>query len=223
VASTRNSDTRRSPKKVELIKGILDSYHATDGCPPLAQHWGGHDLAKTVWLKNFAEEIANNNDGSLEAWNALKKKCDTSFIIELLYLMTIPGKYMIEKKQDSDHVLAKKIERILPKYGELLEEIESLIQDPRVSACMARRHYSKRFGSHKRNQRDWYLLLLAAEVVERTTKYHLGALASLIDSARAAHGERTRQVTDEDALKKRIQRKMKFMDAKIFDGHLYFR
>jgi hypothetical protein len=50
----------------------------------------------------------------------------------------------------------------------------------------------------------------------------VGALANLIDSARAAHGERIRQFTDEDALKKRIQRQMKFMDAKIFDGHLRF-
>ena len=247
MASTRNSETgsRRGPKKDELIKGILDSYHVTDDCcPPLAQQWGGHDLAKTDWLKKFAEEIADNNNRSLEAWNILKKKCDTSFIIELLYLMTIPGRCRAEESRDSDHVLAAEIEGILPKYGKLLEDIDSLIQDPRVSACMpyARpdlakesqtlqdskqrlevlRDYYKRFGSYKRNQRDWYLLLLAAEVVEKTSKYHVGSLASLIDWARAAHGERTRQVTDEDALKKRIQRQMKFMDAKIFDGHLRF-
>jgi hypothetical protein len=234
VASTRNGDTRRSPKKDELIKGILDSYHVTVGCPPLAQHWGGHDLAKTDWLKRFAKEIADNNNRSLEAWNTLKKKCDTSFIIELLYLMTIRGRYRAEESQDSDHLLATEIEKILPKYGKLLEDIDSLIQDPRVSAGMpyaqfdlakesktlqdskqrleVLRDYYKGFGSYKRNQRDWYLHLMASHVSNAIGNYHVRFLMSLIDSARAAHNER-RKVSDEGALTKRIQRYKQFLKS----------
>lgn len=234
MESNRNSYTgsRRRPKKDEFIKGILDSYHVTDGCPPLAQHWGGHDLAKTDWLKRFTEEIADNNNRSFEAWNAVKKKCDASFIIELLYLMTIPGRCRAEESRDSDHALAAEIERIHLKYSKLLEDIDSLIQNPRVSACMpyARldlaekvrtlqaskqrlevlRDYYKGFGSYKRNQRDWYLHLLVGHVSDATGHSHVRVLTSLIDSARAAHNERG-EVSDEGALTKRIQRYKQFL------------
>lgn len=237
--------SRRGPWKDEIIKSILDSYHVTDGCPPLATHWGGHDLAKTDWLRRFAREIADDeNKKGLEAWNTLKEKCDTSRIIELLYLLTLRGEYRAEEDQDAHRAFMTEIERIIARYNKLRDDIYGLVQNPRLSSLMpyvggdlleevhklqeskehleVLRDSNKKWASRKRNPRDWYLLLLAGAVVEGTGRFHARALANLIESARIAHNERS-QRTDEQVLYKRIQRWMKFMNAKVIDGRLLFR
>lgn len=46
-------------------------------------------MAATEWLSTCAERIADD-ESRRNAWNKLRDKCDTSFIIELLYLFTLP-------------------------------------------------------------------------------------------------------------------------------------
>jgi len=245
MASTRKSDTgpRRGHERDEISKGILDSYHTTEGCPPLTSHWGGYDLAKTDWLKMFAEEIAGNHYKSLNAWRTLEKKCDTSWIIELLYLLTLRGKCLADQNQDVYHALIAEVEKIIAKYEKLRDDIVALVQNSRLSFPMTYigcdllkeirtleeskkrletlRDANEKWGSYKRNSRDWYLFLLAAQVINATGRSHVKELASLIESARAAHKERT-GVGDEDALKKRIQRWAEFLNAKVVGGKMLF-
>jgi len=102
-AQTTNAGSRRCPKRDEIVKSILGSYRGTRRPVPFATIWG--DLAKTDWLKRFAEGIAEDHYvGSLQAWNTLEEKCDTSMIIEHLYLLTFPGKCMQEKRIDAYHL-----------------------------------------------------------------------------------------------------------------------
>ena len=235
MASTRKSGS--GPKIDEIAKGILDSYRHTDeGCPPLASQWGGYDLAKSDWLKMFADKIAVNAYRSLEAWRALEKKCDTSWIIELLYLLTFRGKCRVELDQDAYHAVSVELGKLIAAYkklgddlvvalvenfrhstplaymgGDLLNEIRALEQSKKRLEIL--RDANKKWGSYKRNMRDWYLFLLAAEVIKATGRSHVKELASLIETARAAHKERT--VADEDALKKRIQRWTDFLKVRL--------
>ena len=92
-AQSSGARSRRGPTQEDIIKGIVDSYHATGGDPEhyAPEHWGGCDLAKTVWINKFAEEIAKFGS-RIKAWDTLKKKCKISRIIELLFLLTFPGK-----------------------------------------------------------------------------------------------------------------------------------
>jgi hypothetical protein len=87
--------------KEKLAREIVEKYHASDGCPPLSTHWGGHDLSKTDWLKRFAEEVADDQSKSSEAWNTVKEKCDTAFIIDLLYLLTLRKTVTVDIDQDA--------------------------------------------------------------------------------------------------------------------------
>jgi hypothetical protein len=236
-------DSSRRPRREALIKDILDSYHVTDGCPPLAQHWGGHDLAKTAWLKGFAERIADNLYESLKVWRTLKEKCDTSWIIELLYLLTFRGKVRAVQDQDAYHALVAEIEKIISRYDKLRDDIVALVRYPRFSSPMAYmgrdllaelqrleqsrkrletlRNANKKWGSYKRTARDWYLFLLAREIINSTDSLQTKQLARLIEVARSAHNERA-DVTNEAALKKRIQRWATFMNAKMIGGQMLF-
>jgi hypothetical protein len=235
----------RDPGRQDTIKGVLDSYHATDGCPPLATHWGAYDLAKTDWLLRFAEEIADDNNHALRAWDTIKEKCDTSYIIELLYLLTIRAPVTADKSQIAHHHFTSRINRLISNCEKLQNDMMQTIRDSRFSSLMpyerpaleveiqqleeakkrlgVLRDSNKESGSYRRNPRDWYLLLLAMRVREATGKYHLRSLTSLLDAARAAHGEHGRDVTDEETLKKRIQRWADFTGARIINGMLHFR
>jgi hypothetical protein len=239
-----DTDSSRRPRREELIKDILDSYHVTDGCPPLAQHWGGHDLAKTAWLKGFAERIADNHYESLKAWRTVKEKCDTSWIIELLYLLTFRGKARTDQDQDAYHALIAEIENIISKYDKLRDDIVALVVYPRFSSPMAYmgrdlleelhrleqskkrletlRNTNKKWGSYKRSARDWYLFLLGKEIINVTGRLPGEKVARLIAVARSAHNERA-DVTKATALKKRIHRWAKFMNAKMIGGRMLFR
>ena len=240
MASARKTHTgsRRGPNRDEIIKGILGSYHATLGCsPPLAYYWYECDLAKTGWLKKFAEEIADDNR-SLEAWNTLKEKFNPSWIIELLYMLTVRGNHWPE--QDSRRAFAAEIEKTISKYDKLLEDINRLIQNPLLSEPIpdvrldlteeflrlqdfkerleAFREFHRKSASYKRNHQDWYLVLMARQVRDATGHLHVKALASLIDSARAAHNPRPAhkqrgEVTDAGDLKTRIWRYNDFLNS----------
>jgi hypothetical protein len=229
----KNAGSRRGPTRDKLIKDILDSYHVTDGCPPPAKHWGGYDLAKTEWLKRFAEEITID-DKRLEAWGMLKGKCDTSFLIELLYLMTVRAKVWKEKSQEVHRALAIEIDKVISRYDKLGESISDLRRNPRFSHPIpfarldlaqelhrlqdSKKHlellrdFHKKAGSYKRNPRNWYFFVLARNILKATGRRHVRELASLVDSARAAHNEKG-EVSDVDKLAKRIQHYKEFLES----------
>ena len=247
VKKSRGASRRGLTKdeRARFAKQIIDGYHVSDGCPPLSSHWGGFDLRETDWLKRFAEQVSDDENHSFEAWNTVKEKCDTSFIIELLYLLTLRGKHGVERNRDAYHALLREIEKVIAKYDKLQDDIRRLIQNRQFASPMAfvsrdlvgelqtlqasrqrleaLRLSNKKWGSYKRSTRDWYLLLLAKEVIEGTGSSHIGALASLIDSSRIAHGDNSDEVTDKDLLTKRIQRWMKFLNAKVIGGRMMFR
>jgi hypothetical protein len=224
-----------------MAKQFVAGYHATDGCPPLSTHWGGYDLGKTDWLKKFAEEITDDQNKSLEAWNTVKEKCDTSFVIELL---TLRGRVRQDENQDAYHALVTEIETTISSYDKLLEDVLSLTENPRLSSTMpyvsgsiaemsqslqeskglleGLRNSNIQHGSYKRNARDWYLFLLATTFINATGRLHIEELATLLDAARSANNERT-QTTDVATLTRRIPRWRKYLNAKVVDGRTMFR
>jgi hypothetical protein len=225
----------------EIIKGILESYHLTDGRQPVYTpgDWGGHDLATTDWLKKFARAIANYEQRVI-AWNTLREKCDASRIIELLYLYTNPETGLGEESRKSHYAVAEEIDSILMEYELLCEEIERVTQEPRVLETMryaeielteelhrleeikqrirVLRDFYRALGSPKREIRNWYLFLLYVEISGKTDADFAYAteLANLIDAARAAHyvagQDKVRaQTTDEWSIRKYIDRYKKFL------------
>jgi len=228
----------------KVAREIVDSYHATIGCPPLSTHWGGHDLGKTDWLKKFAEEVVDDQSKSLEAWNTVKEKCDTSFIIELLYLLTLRERVTLDRHQDAYHALVAEIEKVTPRYDKLLEDVLTLTENPLFSPTMPyvrgslakvcqRLQESKSLleelrdaniehSSYKRSARDWYLFLLATALINATGRPHVEELATLLDAARFANNERC-YPADVATLNKRIQRWTKYVNAKVIDGRMMFR
>ena len=77
-------------------------------------------------------------------------------------------------------------------------------------------------GSYKRSARDWFLFLLAKELIDATGRPHIEQLATLLDAARSANNER-RHPTYVATLTKRIQRWRKYLDAKVINGRMMFR
>jgi hypothetical protein len=107
---SRRGLTKEEQEKI--ANQIIEGYRTTDGCPPLNVHWGGRDLRETDWLKRFATKIADDQTKVLKAWNTIKEKCDTSFMIELLYLCTVRGKVYVDISQDQYHARIAEIERM---------------------------------------------------------------------------------------------------------------
>jgi hypothetical protein len=70
----------------------------------------------------------------------------------------------------------------------------------------------------KRTSRKVYRFLLADEILHRTGDFHL-ELATLIESAHAAHGE-SEQIVNVATLNKGIDRFMKSIKAKVIAGRL---
>jgi hypothetical protein len=222
----------------------VEGYQVTEGCPPLATHWGGYDLAKTDWLRRFAERVADNHYESLEAWSTFGKNCDTSLIIELLYLLTFRGKCRVLEDQNAYHTFIGEIEKLISRYTKLRDDILALVQCPSFSTPLAYtgrdlleeaqrlemftehlesvRASNKKWGSNKRSARDWYLFLLGMEIINATGRLQNEQLARLIRVAHSAHNERA-DVTTKVVLKKRIQRWTKFMNAKVIGRKMLFR
>ena len=257
---------RSCPSKKAFAESILKDYRPSDGCPPLRTHWGGHDLAATEWLKTFADQIADD-ESRRNAWNKLKDKCDTSYIIELLYLFTLADdpkarasktrakrdpkttvkkspKTRVENDQNAYNLLTKLLTQKLARYDKLCDEIRSLMENPRIQHPMlylradftnqlqmlqtAKQHLQDlrdreaKWGSKKRNPRDWYLFLLGVTTKEATGFLHGSELATLIETAYAAHGKEDKVDVSQEAVEKQIRRWTKFMNAEVFDGRVYF-
>lgn len=239
--------SRRGLTKVEqekIANQIIEGYRAADGCPPLSTHWGGHDLRTTDWLKRFAAKIADDQTKVFKAWNTIKEKCDTSSIIELLYLCTIRSKVYVDESQDQYHALIAEVERMIPKYDKLLDEIIEMTNNPDFSITMpyVSRHIAEtlqklreskqsleevrsanlQHGSYKRNARDWYLFLMATELINSLGRPHVEELATLLEAAQFAHNE-IGHSEGVAKLTKRIQRWKKYFNAEVIDGRMMFR
>jgi hypothetical protein len=211
---TNTGPRRRPPTRDEIIKGVLDSYHPARGPVPFATLWG--DLVKTGWLKRFAQEIAEYKY-RIEAWNMMNKECNTSFIIEHLYLLTIPGKFAERKRTGANKAFKTQIKKISQKYDKLRDDIFSLVQirplllvlppghvlrEELQKLQVSKQHLEALRGSSKklgwkRARWSFYLYLLADEVRRGTGQYHVEELANLIDSAHAAHDEPSKFVSVE--------------------------
>ena len=147
----------------------------------------------------------------------MKKKCNTSFIIEHLYLLTLPGTFAREKRTGANKAFKTQIKKISQRYDKLRDDILGLVQIRPLLAVLppgrvlgkelrklqaskqrleALRDSSKKLV-WKRARWSFYFYLLADEVRRGTGHYHVKELARLISSAHAAHDEQS-EVVDED-------------------------
>jgi hypothetical protein len=125
VASARKTNTRSEdvPTKDKIVKAILGSYRPTRGSRLFAEVWG--DMTKTGWLNSFAEAIAGDNR-RWKAWKTIKKKCNTSFVMEHLYVVTFPGKHPGEKRTSANKAFKTQVNKIIRGYDKLRVEIFAL-------------------------------------------------------------------------------------------------
>jgi hypothetical protein len=241
---THRVGSRRGPSRADIVTSILGGYSPSEGCPPLQTLWGGYDLAENPWLRRFAETIADC-ESYTDAWNKLTGKCDASYIIELLYLFTCKKKTRVDEDRDAYHLLNQQLDKILPKYNELLDEIGSLVEKEELSNPMVycrpkfilqlqllqwqKRHLEAIrdsgdiLGSRKRKYRNWYLLLLGTHAKAKTGSFQISQLANLIEAALAAHSQTNDgKITYEAGVRRGIQRWKKLMNCEIFGGSTHF-
>jgi hypothetical protein len=221
--SRQPKQVARASSKTLAVK-IVQNYRETDGCPPLRQHWGGHSLSETQFLGTFASKVADDSHAT-EAWNSIENHCDTSRIIELLYLFTVPKDVYVEENREDHRALRAELEKISSIYATLLSELSEVGNSEQSRRAMlykslseeielvtrAKVHMdqlieeSKLWGSGKIKLRDWYLHLLAGELESSIGKRHSSVLWDLINAAREAQGLKTKML-DEESLNRSIQR-----------------
>jgi hypothetical protein len=222
------STGRRGLPKEKIIQGIIDSFHSTVlwRLPGVASL-----VTKSGWLRRFAEDVAKDT-ASLEPWNMLKKNCPAPFLIEHLYMYTVPGKTAQQKKAGSYKAFNAQIEKMIRRYNNLQDDVLSLYRDSFAIIVFAPRpdlheELQKLRDSQQRfetlrdliKERGWYkpdsrnfLYLLSEQIRYRTGHAHVVALTSLIASARNAHGPNNPRL--DEAVGKQIQRLRKDRNAK---------
>jgi hypothetical protein len=229
-AGKTSTSSRRGPEKDEIIKSILGSYHPTRYPVAFTAVWG--DLAKTGWLRKFADEITKDRSGRVEAWNIIKEKCNTTSIIQNLYVLTLPRKSEPNKRGQLNRDFKTRIKTIIERCGKLQGDIASLVYVHRICVLLdagrdlqeelqkvqeCKQHLEALRDSNKNlywkpASRNFYRFLLADEVRRKTCDSNLEALATLIESAHAAHGEP--KIVSVDTLRRLINRFLESMKAK---------
>lgn len=232
--SPRHNFISRKTNRANLADKIVRNYRPSDGCPPLQKHWGGFPLTGSPWLKSFADAVAHR-PSCAGTWDALSAKCDTSWLIDLLYVFTIRAEVDTEKHQESSKLYKKKLDELVPMYDKLLAGLDGLLNSSEISSELkydrqkfaeqvrffkaAKRHLENvirrvlKFTS-KGNARDWYLHLISATIEQATGSKRVNDLTNLIEAARSAHGEKKPLFTDE-VVKQRIQRYRKRMGIAV--------
>ena len=210
--------------KKRLVEDIIGGYRPTDGCPPLIAHGGGGAKARAVWLRRFAETVANDTKNAA-VWEQLQDRCDTSYLIDLLCLFTHRGKVLVDEDSDAHNLLRDKLKKVLRLYEKLNDELRRLMHNRLLSnaliyvgpslveqsklleqALYKARETASKWGSFKSNPRDWYLHLIATHIREATGSNNVPTMLALIEASRIARGEQRQVFNDEGTLRKRIQR-----------------
>ena len=215
---------RGGNKKRLRAEDIIDRYLPTDGCPPLVAHGGGGAEYRAKWLRRFAETVAGDTKNAA-VWEQLAERCDTSYLIDLLYLFTYRGKVLVDKHTSAHNLLRDRLKKLVRLYEKLNGELRRLMHDQQLSnaliyvgfslveqskllgqALQVAKETASNWGSYKTNPRDWYLHLLATHIREATGSAEVPAIIVLIEASRIAHGERREVFTDEGTVRKRLQR-----------------
>jgi hypothetical protein len=215
---------RGGNKKRLTAENIIHCYLPTDGCPPLVAHGGGGAEYRAKWLRRFAETVAGDTKNAT-VWEQLAERCDTSYLIDLLYLFTYRGKVLVDKHTSAHHLLRDRLKKLVRLYEKLNGELRRLLNDQQLSNALiyvgpslveqskllgqaldVARETASTWGSYKTDPRDWYLHLLATHVREATGSSEVPAIIALIEASRIAHGERREVFTDEGTVRKRLQR-----------------
>lgn len=215
---------RGGNKKRLTAENIIHRYLPTDGCPPLVAHGGGGAEYRAKWLRRFAETVAGDTKNAT-VWEQLAERCDTSYLIDLLYLFTYRGKVLVDKHTSAHHLLRDRLKKLVRLYEKLNGELRRLLHDQQLSnaliyvgpslveqskllgqALHVARETASTWGSYKTDPRDWYLHLLATHVRKATGSAEVPAIIALIEASRIAHGERREVFTDEGTVRKRLQR-----------------
>lgn len=231
MARLQRSD--RGARKPHMAIDIVEKYRPSDGCPPLRAHSSGTTAARDSWLRRFAKEVGSSEACTL-AWEQVENKCDTSFLIDLLYLFTYRGEVRVDEDVRAYRVLRAKLKKLSRIYNKLDDELRQLTKDKRLSEAMsfvgspvirqinllgqalwAAEKKSSLRGSYKTKAKDWYLYLLATEVKAATGSPKIIVIGELIGAADAAHDDDCDLSSfGNEVLKKRIERYMKRLARK---------
>ncbi|WP_109488517.1 hypothetical protein [Occallatibacter savannae] len=234
----------KSGSQEEQIRtSILDSYKPSDGCPPLKDHWGGYSLAAIPWLPAFAEQVAGDKNRR-DAWKSLTERCDSSYLIDLVYVFTRKSGVLADDDQEDASAIKEALDHVLKRYEDLEKEIRKVVHnddfrsevlnrelefqrqfrflDASCKHMRKLRDYFARRGLRKRDPRDWYLMLLCKHTMEATGSIHEEEIVTLIEAAYDAHQHTRRAVTTEVVVRQ-LRRAVKHYGAEIFDGRVYFR
>lgn len=217
--------TRGGSNKKLTAEDILKRYCPTQyGRASLAADGAVAEEAKAIWIQRFAETVVSDSDCAA-VWKRLEGSCEVSELIDLLFLFTYRGRVRVEESASSHHLLKKRLNKLVRLYEKLNGELRHLMHDPQLShaltyvgvslveqstllgqALRRAKANSSYWGSYKTNPRDWYLHLLATHIREATGSAEVPAIMALVEASRVAHGERREVFTDEDAVRKRLQR-----------------
>jgi hypothetical protein len=94
------------------------------------------DLQKAEWLKKLTRQLARTDEIEA-AWRTVKESgCDETLFKDLMYLFTYRGTLTIEEHQESHRQLAFEIDKLLPAYLKLREDLSTFVQHLRSSSAM---------------------------------------------------------------------------------------
>jgi hypothetical protein len=187
------------------------------------------------WVRKFVRAV-RKDEIRAQAWQKLKSKCDMPLLLEHLYLFTCFGRTTGDVLQDAFRCLKEGLDGLLPKYRKTYEETAALFADPKlqlltvlseavpqlfaeplrsIALCelglKATREWAEQVSSYKTEPHDFHLYIMATSVHAATGRYHFRELATLIETAKLAHGAR-HDTIDEGGLKRRVQRYAKRMN-----------
>ena len=181
------------------------------------------------WLRRFAKAV-EKEEFRIQAWDALKSKCDALLLLSNLYLFTYPGKTTPDVLQDACRFLKEGLDGLLPRYSRIYEDTSALLNHPKLRLLTvlsedlgamfdeplhlvrlarrelgAARRWAAKMGSYRTEAHDLDLYSMATRVRKATGDYHFPELAALTEAAFVAHEVEYESVLEEN-LKQRVYR-----------------
>ena len=221
----------RAKTRHDAAKSIVDDYRPTEGCPPLSTHSRASTATRGAWLRRFAKSVAEDHAISA-VWAKLGNRCDTSFLIDLLFLFTYRGQVLVDENASTHHSVKSRLNQLSRAYRRWNARLDGVIQATPLhqagtldsllvrqaralgQTLVSAEKAAALWGSRKTNPKDWYLLLIANHIKDATGTLKVKSIAELIGAADAAHDEEG-QVWDDDQIKKRIQRYKKRLNLML--------